>query len=412
MKVGAQFLIAVRLLSTVKNLSAHLTLTGRGAQLNLYCLEKKVIYLDTSSQFPQSWFQGRGETAIAGELAPTASFEQKIQTIRKIEAKPDLLTAFREASRGILTTFFQGPVLECRLKQITPVASFALLTLPDIFFDYAHPFVKNISPEELLPTKEIPFKQSANFLEHSASIKMGAQEGYLVSRLEQLLTVREIVSSVPGDEADTKRNLLMFWAFGVLDSPVLNQLLPKVDAAKEIPKETPASAASDHGTAAQGESIEELVAGVNLAYQNLSKKDFYSLLGVTARGDLDEVKAAYYKLARKFHPDRFYGLHDPVLKEKVDVIFSAINVAYETLKNNKRRLEYDNAPKETKVIGKTTLNSENTSTVLTKETKNRIAEEHFKKLRKATKKATTTRPCSSSDLRHKLNPALQSSGGS
>lgn len=392
MRIGAQFLIAVRLLSTVRNLSAHLTLVGRGAHLNLFCRGKQVVFLETSKQFPLTWLQSHGETTIAGELKNATTIDAKLHAFRMVSDKQELRAAFREAAREALVGFFQGEVNECKLKQMPAFSLPGMLTLSEVFFDCARPFIKSISPDELLPTKEIPFRQSADFLEHSNSIKMGAQDGYLLSRLEQQQTVREIVSSIPGDETDTRRNLLVFWAFGLLDSPVLNQLLPKVDASKEVVRETPTPTPTTPPTPGpsamptttlKGENVAELMGLVNQTYQSLAKRDFYTLLGVDGRASMDEIKTSYYKLARKFHPDRFYGVQDPVLKEKVDVIFSAVNVAYETLKNAKRRLEYDNAPKERKIIGETSLNSETKNTKLTKEAMNKVADEHYRKAQKA-----------------------------
>jgi curved DNA-binding protein CbpA len=165
-----------------------------------------------------------------------------------------------------------------------------------------------------------------------------------------------------------------------------------VDASKEAARETPTPTPipgpaprqdAPQTTTLQGENLAELTALVNQTYQGLAGRDFYSVLGIDGRGSMDEMKTAYYRLARKFHPDRFYGVHDPVLKEKVDVIFSAVNVAYETLKSAKRRQEYDNAPKERRLIPPTKLNSETTATKLTREAITKVAEEHYQKAQRA-----------------------------
>ena len=108
------------------------------------------------------------------------------------------------------------------------------------------------------------------------------------------------------------------------------------------------------------------------------------MLGITPRADLAEIKIAYYGLARKFHPDRFYGMEDNVLKEKVDVIFSTINGAYETLKNGKKRLQYDSTSSDLRTISVGPLSSEIKSAgPLGREAQLKGAEEHAKKAKAA-----------------------------
>lgn len=66
----------------------------------------------------------------------------------------------------------------------------------------------------------------------------------------------------------------------------------------------------------------------------LAKKDFYDELGVSKGADQDEIKKAYFKLAKKYHPD---VNKTPEAKEK----FSTINNAYETLSDDNKRRIYD-----------------------------------------------------------------------
>jgi curved DNA-binding protein len=64
-------------------------------------------------------------------------------------------------------------------------------------------------------------------------------------------------------------------------------------------------------------------------------KDYYKTLGVGKSATEDEIKAAYRKLAKEFHPDRNKG--DPAAEAK----FKEINEAYEALGDTEKRKIYD-----------------------------------------------------------------------
>ncbi|MDD2268509.1 MAG: molecular chaperone DnaJ [Eubacteriales bacterium] len=65
------------------------------------------------------------------------------------------------------------------------------------------------------------------------------------------------------------------------------------------------------------------------------KKDFYDVLGVQKGASEDEIKKAFKKLAKKYHPDMNPG--DKVAEEK----FKEINEAYAVLSDSDKRSKYD-----------------------------------------------------------------------
>ncbi|HZO63503.1 MAG TPA: molecular chaperone DnaJ [Kribbellaceae bacterium] len=67
------------------------------------------------------------------------------------------------------------------------------------------------------------------------------------------------------------------------------------------------------------------------------EKDFYKVLGVSKTAEQDEIKKAYRKLARKYHPDSNSG------DAKAETRFKEISEAYDVLGDVKKRKEYDEA---------------------------------------------------------------------
>ncbi|GIH90914.1 molecular chaperone DnaJ [Planobispora siamensis] len=67
------------------------------------------------------------------------------------------------------------------------------------------------------------------------------------------------------------------------------------------------------------------------------EKDYYAVLGVPKSATADEIKKAYRKLARQYHPDANQG------NTETEAKFKEVTEAYDVLSDTKRRKEYDEA---------------------------------------------------------------------
>lgn len=75
-------------------------------------------------------------------------------------------------------------------------------------------------------------------------------------------------------------------------------------------------------------------------------KDYYKILNVQENATQDEIKRAYRKLAKKYHPDR--NANDDNAKS----MFQDVNEAYGILGNEESRAKYDSKKENKKEFNK------------------------------------------------------------
>lgn len=70
------------------------------------------------------------------------------------------------------------------------------------------------------------------------------------------------------------------------------------------------------------------------------ERNLFARLGIEETAGRDDVKKAFLDIARRFHPDRFASPALADLQDTVRDFFAAVNEAYETLSDDRRRAEY------------------------------------------------------------------------
>ncbi|MBE0711487.1 MAG: DnaJ domain-containing protein [Candidatus Aminicenantes bacterium] len=83
------------------------------------------------------------------------------------------------------------------------------------------------------------------------------------------------------------------------------------------------------------------VAAVLALRDTLPSMTFYQILDLPRTASDEDVKKAYFQMARRFHPDRFERKLVADYKDHIDVVFDAITNAYRTLSNKEARRIYD-----------------------------------------------------------------------
>jgi tetratricopeptide (TPR) repeat protein len=77
------------------------------------------------------------------------------------------------------------------------------------------------------------------------------------------------------------------------------------------------------------------------AFEGLKAKNHFEVLGIPKASNESQVKEAYFRLAKRFHPDAH---HDPALAdlaEKLEAVFIRLGQAYEVLRNPRSRSSYE-----------------------------------------------------------------------
>ncbi len=73
----------------------------------------------------------------------------------------------------------------------------------------------------------------------------------------------------------------------------------------------------------------------------IDEMDYYQILKVEPTANAAEIKEAYYRETRIFHPDNFINLEDAELKKRILKISKLITEAYIVLRDFEKRKRYD-----------------------------------------------------------------------
>ena len=79
---------------------------------------------------------------------------------------------------------------------------------------------------------------------------------------------------------------------------------------------------------------------VEALVQALDQLDYFGVLKLPQTAGVAEIKAAYHRESRAYHPDRFAALPEQALREQIGRIYRRINEAYTVLRDDAKRRKY------------------------------------------------------------------------
>jgi tetratricopeptide (TPR) repeat protein len=89
-----------------------------------------------------------------------------------------------------------------------------------------------------------------------------------------------------------------------------------------------------------GFSQEQLMEALDF-HEKIGSMNFYQIFRVNKQASDEDIKKAYFQLARKFHPDRFDRSLPAADRAKIEDVFDKITKAYHTLTDRELRKSYD-----------------------------------------------------------------------
>jgi tetratricopeptide (TPR) repeat protein len=105
-------------------------------------------------------------------------------------------------------------------------------------------------------------------------------------------------------------------------------------------------------TSTDGQESQKTKQKIRQAYESLKHQDYYQVLGLEKTATRDQIKRAYFHLAKEYHPDRHFQAGLEELTPQLEALFRGITEAYDTLLIERKRQEYDTKLAMKKVKGK------------------------------------------------------------
>lgn len=158
----------------------------------------------------------------------------------------------------------------------------------------------------------------------------------VLSCVDGKTSIKEIASITQMDTFELLRTV-----YGLLNTRMV-EIRTESTPRTEIPEEIVDEIIIEKATPTNKYPFISEIEDMHKKYESLG---YYGVLGVGPYTVTAEIKSAYYKAAKKFHPDMHFHVADDDLKDKLSDIFSYVYEAYATLSNPKKRKEYDQSLK-------------------------------------------------------------------
>jgi len=180
--------------------------------------------------------------------------------------------------------------------------------------------------------------------EVSGASNLQNAESFILSRLDKPLSLTELVTVSGLPEAEARRFIYGLALSGLLEREYWQNAF-RTDGSLTGKEQAPIYATPSLGSGEH--SINWLAAKVeNEELDQFLRRlrhatNHYEVIELPPTADAEEIKEAYYAMARRYHPDRFHLKSGTRLHSDISSAFARVTQAYETLTDATARQAYD-----------------------------------------------------------------------
>ena len=199
-------------------------------------------------------------------------------------------------------------------------------------------------------------------------LTLSPADGFVLSRVDGVASAREIVQMIPLPSEETQKSLFGLLSTGVIEyaavvrrtrapaaptpapappapEPAPPPPAPSAPAPPPPPAPLPAAPLPPEPAPAPPEPVDEKAAErrreILEAWDGLKSRTHFEVLGLSRSVGEVEVKEAYFRLAKRFHPDVHHGESLGDLRDKLEAVFIRLGEAYDVLRDPRRRGDYE-----------------------------------------------------------------------
>jgi tetratricopeptide (TPR) repeat protein len=182
-------------------------------------------------------------------------------------------------------------------------------------------------------------------------IKLTDPERKLLMQVDGKSNILEVFAASELPAFETLKLLYSFLSVGLVESGITElRPEPSVDESlvKEVKLEQQKAVVEGREEIFRHEEIhkdeqeaQKTKQKIREAYEALQHQDYYAVLGLQQEASRDEIKRAYFRLAKEYHPDRHFQSGLEELTPNLETLFRRITEAYDTLLMEQKRKDYD-----------------------------------------------------------------------